>query len=781
MVNDFEKRYIRARKKVIEADFARLNPMQREAVMATEGPLLVLAGAGSGKTTVLINRIANMLRYGRASDTDEVPEGATEEDLSVLEAGLSDEARKLAALDPVEPWRIIAITFTNKAADALRSRLETMLGDAAEDIWVRTFHSACVRILRGHADRLGYPNNFTIYDTSDRQSVIKAIIREMDLDEKTYPPRAILERLDAARNELLSPAEFEARYGNSGDPRLRKIAEVYKTYTKRLFSAGAMDFDDLLYNTVRLFRECPDVLSRYQRQFKYVLIDEYQDTNNLQYLLASMLAGGWGNICVVGDDDQSIYKFRGATIENILNFEKQYTGCRTIRLEQNYRSTGHILDAANALISNNTARKGKTLWTDAGAGDKILLYAAQNEDDEAQYVAGKIMEDFGRGGKFRDNAVLYRMNAQSNRLEFAFKRNGIPYRIVGGMRFFDRAEVKDMLAYLWAILLPADDLRLIRIINSPQRGIGDRTVEIAQEIAAKNGKSLYEVVSRADEYPDLSRAAAKLIKFTTMMDELRESAQTLPLDELYDEIIERTGYIRALEQKRSDENLARIENVYELKTNILGYIKETGDTTLSGFLDEVALYTDLDSLDADADCAVMMTMHSAKGLEFPNVLIVGAEEGIFPGLRSIGDREDMEEERRLCYVALTRAKNRLYITCARQRMIFGRTSMNRQSRFLDEIPLEHMDRAGYQPPRRQSPDSFQGSARRPSLTPPVRPTEEHAADFGLGDRIVHTAFGHGEITKVTPMGGDALIEIKFDDIGMKRLMLRAASQHMQRE
>lgn len=782
MKNDFEKRYVKARRKVIEADFARLNPMQREAVLATEGPLLILAGAGSGKTTVLINRIANLLKYGRASDADEVPDGTTEADLAVLEVGPSDEARALAALDRADPWRIIAITFTNKAADELKARLEAMLGEAANDIWARTFHSACVRILRRDADKLGYPRDFTIYDTSDRLSVMKAIIREMDLDDKTYPPKAVLDRLDSARNELLSPADFEARYGSSGDPRLRKIAEIYKIYVKRLFSAGAMDFDDLMYNTVRLFQAFPDVLSHYQRQFRYVLIDEYQDTNNLQYLLASMLAGGWGNICVVGDDDQSIYKFRGATIENILSFEKQYKGCRVIRLEQNYRSTGHILDAANAVISNNTERKGKTLWTDAGAGDRILLYASQNEDDEAQFVASKIMEDFGKGGNFRDNAVLYRMNAQSNRLEFAFKRNAIPYRIVGGMRFFDRAEIKDMLAYLWVIQSPKDDLRLARIINSPQRGIGDRTVETAREIAARTDRSLYEIISRADEYPELSRAAAKLIQFTTMMDGLRDLVQMAPLDELYDALIERTGYIRALQQKNTDENLARIENVNELKTNILGYIKETGDATLSGFLDEVALYTDLDGLDADADCAVMMTMHSAKGLEFPNVFIVGAEEGIFPGLRCIGSPEDMEEERRLCYVALTRAKRRLYITCARQRMLFGRTTENRPSRFVNEIPQEHIDRAGFLPPKRPAYGGLPEQAKKPAVKPAVPPAPSPAAPvFGLGDRIVHTAFGGGEITKVTPMGGDALIEITFDGAGVKRLMLRAASQHMRKE
>ena len=614
MMKDFEKRYMEARRAVVRAEFAALNDRQQEAVLATEGPLLILAGAGSGKTTVLINRIANLLKFGKASDSGELPADADEEKLRVLQAG-GDAARELAPLAPVEPWRILAITFTNKAAGELKDRLARMLGPEASDIWACTFHSACVRILRRDADKLGYPRDFTIYDTSDRLSIMKSIIREMNLDDKVYPPKAILARLDSARDELLSPEGFAAKYGSASDPRLRKIAEIYKVYAARLFSAGAMDFDDLLYNTVRLFNEHPDVLEHYQRQFKYVLIDEYQDTNNLQYMLASMLADGWGNICVVGDDDQSIYKFRGATIENILSFEKQYKGCRTIRLEQNYRSTGHILSAANAVIANNTERKGKTLWTNAGAGDKLLLYTARNEDDEAQFVAAKILAHRGEGGNFRDCAVLYRMNAQSNRLEFAFKRNGIPYRVVGGMRFFDRAEIKDMLAYLCVLLSPADDLRLARIINTPSRGIGAKSIEQAQEIAAREGRSLYDVIRRANEYEELKRAAVKLIQFCDMLGYLRELSETQPVDALYDAVLEQTGYIRALQEKGGDESLARIENVNELKTNILGYIKETGDTSLSGFLDEVALYTDIDSYDRDADCAVMMTMHSAKGLE----------------------------------------------------------------------------------------------------------------------------------------------------------------------
>ena len=786
MKNDFEKRYIAARKRVIEADFAKLNPMQREAVLATEGPLLVLAGAGSGKTTVLINRVANLLKYGRASDTDEVPEDATGADLAVLEAGPSDEARRLAAFEPVEPWRIIAITLTNKAADELKSRLEAMLGERANDIWARTFHSACVRILRRDADRLGYPRDFTIYDTADRLSVMKSIIKELDLDDKVYPPKSILARLDSARDELLSPERFAAKYGSSSDPRQRKIAEIYKVYSARLFAAGAMDFDDLLYNTVRLFQEHQDVLEHYQRQFKYVLIDEYQDTNNLQYMLASMLADGWGNICVVGDDDQSIYKFRGATIENILSFEKQYKGCRTIRLEQNYRSTGHILSAANAVISNNTERKGKTLWTNAGDGDKLMLYTARNEDDEAQFVASKILAHRGAGGNFRDCAVLYRMNAQSNRLEFAFKRNGIPYRVVGGMRFFDRAEIKDILAYLCVLLSPSDDLRLARIINTPARGIGARTIEQAQEIAAREGRSLYEVIRRANEYEELKRAAVRLIQFCDMLAYLREQAEKLPVDQLYDAVLEQTGYIRALQEKGGDESLARIENVNELKTNILGYIKETGDASLAGFLDEVALYTDLDSYDAGADCATMMTMHSAKGLEFPEVFIVGMEEGLFPGARCIGEPEEMEEERRLCYVALTRAKERLYLTCARQRMIFGHTSMNLPSRFTEEIPEEDLEKGGFSPQqqRQRAPEQHGRGFNKPQrsrFAPAPPPSAQQSPAFKLGDRVVHTAFGRGEITKVTPMGGDALIEITFEDVGVKRLMLRAASQHMKKD
>lgn len=816
---ELENRFISARKKLIESDFAHLNPMQRQAVMTTEGPLLLLAGAGSGKTTVLINRMANLLRYGRGSDSTELPDGLSEKDLQLMEhcaaePGCEDatRARALAAIEPVEPWRMMAITFTNKAADELKARLERMLGQEAADIWAMTFHSACVRILRRDADKVGFDRSFTIYDTSDSQSVMKRILKDMDLDEKVFPHKSMLSQISKAKDAMADPETYLQRARATGDTRRIRTGEVYAAYVKRLKDANAMDFDDLIYYTVRLLTEHDDVREYYQRRFRYVLIDEYQDTNNLQYMLASSIAGGYENICVVGDDDQSIYKFRGATIENILSFENQYRGARVIRLEQNYRSTGHILSAANAVIRNNQGRKGKELWTDKDDGEKLVLYTAQNQDDEAQYVASRILERYTAGENWQSNAVLYRMNAQSNQLEYAFKRNGIPYRIIGGTRFFDRAEVKDMLAYLCVIMAPSDDLRLSRIINTPVRGIGDKTVDVARAIAAQEGVSLFEILQRADSYPELQRTAIKLRQFANFILEMREAAQTVPPDELYDELIEKTGYIRALEAKNTDENIARIENVRELKSNIITYMNDTGDRTLAGFLDEVALYTDMDQYDSGADCVVMMTMHSAKGLEFPNVFIVGAEEGIFPGLRSIGEPDEMEEERRLCYVAMTRAERRLYICCAHQRMIFGRTTSNKVSRFVEEIPADDLERTGmarygyaqhgdresyiadrsgygeagqrYSSGRPAQNRAFSASSRpKPVFSMPAsgQSSQKPSPEFEKGDVVNHKAFGHGTIVTKTPMGGDFLVEISFDGVGTKKLMLRVAAQHMTKE
>ncbi|MGN1001164.1 MAG: ATP-dependent helicase [Oscillospiraceae bacterium] len=785
---DFRKRYLDARRKLIASDFAGLNPQQLQAVMTTQGPLLLLAGAGSGKTTVLINRIVNLLRYGTASDSEEIPFDAKEEDIALMEAGLSEGARAAAAFEPVEPWRIIAITFTNKAAGELKARLEKALGPGADEIWAQTFHSACVRILRRDADRLGFSRSFTIYDTADSQSVAKQIIKDLDLDEKMFPYRSVLSAISKAKDEMLTPEQYIEAARKSYDVRRTKIGEIYREYDRRLREADAMDFDDLILNAVRLLRDNEEVRGYYQRKFKFVLVDEYQDTNNLQYMLTSLLAGGYENICVVGDDDQSIYKFRGATIKNILDFENQYPAARVIKLEQNYRSTGFILEAANAVISNNVGRKGKKLWTAADKGYKPCLHVAPNENEEAQFVAEKILEDFSQGINWGEHAVLYRMNAQSNQLEYAFKRHGIPYRIYGGTKFFDRAEVKDMLAYLSVLANPNDELRLLRIINTPARGIGPTSVERAQAIAAEQGRGLFDVLSHAGDYPELQRAALRMRQFACMIDELRALSRDLPADELYDAVIERTGYINALLEKDTQENQARIENVRELKTNILSYIKDTGDSSLSGFLDEVALYTDLDNMDKNADCVTMMTIHSAKGLEFPVVFLVGAEEGIFPGIRAIGEHEEMEEERRLCYVAITRAMQRLYITCATQRMLFGRTSNNRVSRFVEEIPADCLDK-GYVPRGynySDRPRGFEAPAEKPRAARPVRPiitpsTAAAAAPaFQKGEMVEHKSFGRGMIVSMTPMGGDHLVEIAFDKVGTKRLMLKAASRLMKK-
>ncbi len=817
-----ELEFCRLRREVIGQTYQQLNPEQRKAVLATEGPLLLLAGAGSGKTTVLIHRVANLIRYGRGSDSDEAPGWATQQDLDFLRAYAAAPAKegrlqadRLCALDPAPPWTIIAITFTNKAAGELKARLEKMLGPAARDVWASTFHSACVRILRRDIEKLGFPSSFTIYDTDDSLRVMKDCIRELSFDDKQFPPRSVLGDISRAKDKLQLARDFAGEADQSGDLRLQKIARLYAEYEKRLWEAGALDFDDIILHTVRLLQEHDDVLAYYQKKFRYVLIDEYQDTNNLQYLLASLLAGGRKNICVVGDDDQSIYRFRGATIENILSFEDQYKDCRTIRLEQNYRSTKNILDAANAVIRHNQGRKGKELWTAGPSGDKVQLYTAMNENDEARFVADKLMSDYRAGVKWNTHAVLYRMNAQSNQLEVAFKRSGIPYKVIGGTRFFDRAEVKDMLAYLCVVHNPADDLRLARIVNNPPRGIGSATIERARAIAAQNGLSLWDVVSHAGDHPELQRAAAKLGQFTAMIQELTELSHTLDLENFYEEAAARTGYAAMLQAKRDIESRTRLENVRELLTSIKGYVENAGEeASLAGFLEEIALYTDLDSHDPDEDAVVMMTMHSAKGLEFPSVFVVGMEEGIFPGIRAIGEAEEMEEERRLCYVALTRAKERLYLTCAGQRMLFGRTSTNRPSRFAGEIPAELLDQSGrsyldpaptggdwdefdqtprvstyrepYRPAygggerRTYTPPRPQKSAARPVFRSAVADSGPALPEYQKGDMLEHKAFGRGMVLSAQKMGGDVLLEIAFDGVGSKRLMLKTSVQYIKK-
>ena len=821
-MTDLERRFIQARHDAIATEYSNLNPCQRQGVLATEGPLLLLAGAGSGKTTVLIHRVANLLRFGRGSDTDEIPIPISEDEVQFLEqyAAAPDAAQRplmeyLCAVEPARPWEVLAITFTNKAANELKERLGRMLGEeVAADVWASTFHSACVRILRRDIDRLGFDRSFTIYDSDDSKRVIKDIIKELELEEKSFPPREVQTIISRAKNDMQTPEDFAEQGKAINDWRKIRIGKVYSLYNKKLRDANALDFDDLLWHTVRLLETAGDVREYYQRKFRYILIDEYQDTNALQYRLAALLTNQAKNICVVGDDDQSIYRFRGADITNILSFERQFRGARVIRLEQNYRSTQNILDAANAVIRHNQGRKGKTLWTENGRGELVTVKTTYNESDEANFVLGQIMMYYRRGGNWGDCAVLYRTNAQSNAMEYACKRNGVPYKIYGGLKFFDRAEVKDMLAYLCVINNPTDDLRLRRIINVPARKIGAATVDKAQLIAARYGLTLYDVFCRAEEFPELKSSAAKLKSFTDMIEEMRRRLPDCPLPEFYDYVCERSGYAPALREKDDVESRGRLENVQELKSSILTYLENAEGTepSLSGFLDEIALYTDLDSRADGDNCVTMMTMHAAKGLEFPQVFVVGMEEGLFPGNRAMGDGAEMEEERRLCYVAMTRAREKLTLTNARQRTLYGRTTPCMPSRFLNEIPEENMEWLSKPQPRSESWEerdsdygdhgygSYGGYGQR-SAAPVVtrrEPAEPKAGalrsaagaskaapkaaaprmQIQAGETVEHDAFGRGLVLSVRTMGGDALVEVAFDSVGTKKLMLKMAAQHL---
>ena len=783
-MNDLEKRFIRARREAIALTYNHLNGPQREGVLATEGPLLLLAGAGSGKTTVLINRVANLLRYGRGSDSSDIPMPITVDEVEFLEQYIENPdpelkplADYLCTVEPARPWEVLAITFTNKAAGELKERLERMLGSEARDIWAATFHSACVRILRRDIDKIGFDRSFTIYDTDDSKRVIKDVLKELNLEEKSFPVREVLSIISGAKDKMQSVQEFTAQAEGKGDWRMVRIAKVYELYNRRLRDANALDFDDIILHTVRLLQRSPETLEYYRNKFRYILIDEYQDTNQMQYMLSSLLAGGHKNICVVGDDDQSIYRFRGADIGNILSFEKQYRNARVIRLEQNYRSTQNILDAANAVIRNNQGRKGKTLWTN------------NNEGDEANFVVGQIMMNYNRGANWRDHAVLYRTNAQSNALEYAFKRNGVPYKVIGGMKFFDRAEVKDMLAYLCVINNPTDDLRLRRIINVPSRKIGATTIDKAQSLAIEHGLPLYEILRRADEFVELKSNTVRLKGFTDMVAEIQRAGQSMGLVEFYEYVCQRTGYVQMLQEKNDMESRGRLENVQELTSSILAFLE---NPTLSGFLDEVALYTDLDSQNDADNCVTLMTMHSAKGLEFPQVFVVGMEDGLFPGNRAMGEPEEMEEERRLCYVAMTRAKEKLTMTNARQRMLYGRTAPATASRFLSEIPESNSEWLSKPEPRPAParwddwsddgstvsyvPVQHSGAVRKPAAASASAPLMK----IQPGESVSHDAFGKGMVLSVRPMGNDALIEVAFDKVGTKKLMLKAAGSHLKK-
>lgn len=780
---DIREEYLALRKKIIAKSFGRLNDKQKEAVMHIEGPLLILAGAGSGKTTVLVNRIANMVKFGYGYNSENVPACVGKEEVAFLkdyarEGGNVDEIVPLLCERPIKPWNILAITFTNKAAGELKDRLEKMLGEAGRDINAATFHSICVRILRREIERLGYGSNFTIYDSDDSERVIKACVKKLNMDEKFITPRAALSEISRAKDAMISPKEmFEG--AASGDFRKKNIARIYEEYAAQLKEANAVDFDDIIILTVKLFKEFPDVLEYYRNRFRYIMVDEYQDTNRAQYLFVSMLAKEHKNICVVGDDDQSIYKFRGANIENILSFEEQFENAKVIRLEQNYRSTKTILDAANAVIANNIERKGKTLWTQNADGDKVTAYRAQDELAEALFVTEEIKNSVRNGASYKDHVVLYRMNAQSNTIEKCLVNHSVPYKIVGGLRFFERKEVKDAIAYLSVINNLKDSLRLKRIINEPKRGIGDATVAAAEEIAQTLGISLFEVISESERYAPISKKSGALKQFADMMCELASLAETVTPDVLFDEMLERSGYTMAL-RALGVEGETRIENINELKSNIINYMKETPDATLSGFLEEAALYTDLDSLSGD-DTVTLMTMHSAKGLEFPNVFIVGMEEGIFPGVSAMYNSEEIEEERRLAYVGITRAQKKLYLTNAVSRMLFGKTNRNRPSRFLMEIPencVLNMDERRreekfIQKTVQKKPNQYNWEIGTNRATAP-KAAASGSVKFKAGDKVRHNIFGEGMVISAKEMGNDSLVEISFEKVGTKKIMANFA-------
>lgn len=772
--------FLTLRKKLIGTEFRKMNKMQQEAVFSVNGPLLVLAGAGSGKTTVLVNRIANILKYGNAYYSDEiycdVTDGLIEKmKTAIALGGAEDDLAGKIAVKRAMPWQILSITFTNKAANEMKERLSLMLGEKARDIKAGTFHSICARILRRNAERLGYRSTFTIYDTSDMKRLIRDSMEDVSVSTKMFDPKALLSAISSAKNKMITPEDFKNQAGN--DYYLNIVKRVYEKYQEKLKAANAMDFDDLLLNTVKLLRENEDILDYYQKLFRYILVDEYQDTNPVQYEFIRLLSDQYRNLCVVGDDDQSIYRFRGATIENILSFEKSFPDAKVIRLEQNYRSTQTILDAANEVISNNTERKGKNLWTENGKGDKIVYCNCQGEREEAKFVADEIEKNVLAGGKYSDNSVLYRMNAQSNALESYFVRAGIPYRIIGGHKFYDRAEIKDMLAYLRVLVNPDDTVSLKRIINTPKRGIGDASIGKIELISEETGEGFLSIAGTADEYAELSRSALRIKAFASLISELSEIVESESPSRIYNCILERTGYIEYL-SAMGDEGANKKENVMELLSNILKYEEENESPTVYGFLEEVSLLTDIDNYDVDADAVTMMTVHSAKGLEFDNVFIVGLEEGIFPGERAKYEgASEIEEERRTAYVAYTRARKRLYISTAKQRFIMGRTEAHEPSRFFDEIPSDLVeDRT----PRmvRHNISSFtvgKGSEHRPYVpratvgTSPAK-NNDSALSFIIGERVRHPVFGEGMINQITEMGGDLMLEIAFDGVGTKKVM-----------
>ncbi len=817
-MSTIEQRYTQLKRKLFRTAYGSLNERQREAVFTVNGPLLVLAGAGSGKTTVLVRRIGFIIRFGNAYISDYVPYGTDEEKLEELERALSLPPREIEqhvlsqfTNNACEPWRILAITFTNKAAGEIKERLSRMFpeeeSELASEIATGTFHSVCVRILRRWGERMGYRQGFTIYDADDTKKAVLAAMKRCNIDDKILPVKTAVNAIGHAKDRLMDPDAFMMEAGS--DFRQKQIGRVYEAYQQMLRESNALDFDDLIMQTVLLLKNHADAREYYQSRFRYVCVDEFQDTNVAQMQLTLLLSGGYRNLMVVGDDDQSIYKFRGATIDNILSFDRTYPDAKVIKLEQNYRSTQTILDAANAVISNNRGRKGKMLWTDSGKGTPIHLVRLDDQNLEARFVVDTVNRTVSKGGAtYRDFAVLYRTNAQGQSIERALARAAVPYRVLGGTRFTDRKEIRDAVAYLQLINNHDDNMRLARIINEPRRKIGQKTLDAVAQIAQEQGCSHFEVLRRVDEFAALSRSREVLAQFVTLILNLTEDAEHLALDVLFDRVLDLSGY-RQMLIAAGPEEAERLENLDEFKSGILEYMKENEAPTLTGFLEETALVADVDRYDESADAVVLMTIHSAKGLEFPIVFLPGMEDGIFPGMQNVtGSEEDMEEERRLCYVAITRAKRELYILHASQRLLYGRTTYNPISRFVGEIPEALVEkprgqerksvpipgyggvygsrgaqapvtqRRTYYSEREEGARSIPVTPARPSFggVPPIKRAEPTPAAKGPGqilapgDRVKHITFGKGEILSVKPMGADILYEVMFDTAGTKKLM-----------
>lgn len=775
-----ENSFISAKQAALKHYFSRMNDMQQKAVFTVNGPVLVLAGAGSGKTTVIVNRVANLINFGNAYNDDTAVYSDDEmQFLNDYAQGKTDDfdtLRDIVAVNPVKPWNILAITFTNKAAGELKERLSSMLGDEGGSVNASTFHSACMRILRSEIENLGFGSDFTIYDSSDSQRLIKNVMAELDVSEKQFVPRTVLSEISFAKDKMITPEQMLEDAGI--DYRKKVVARIYKLYMERLRTANALDFDDILCKTVELFDKFPEVLEKYRSRYKYIMVDEYQDTNHVQFRLVSQLSAGHKNLCVVGDDDQSIYRFRGANIENILGFEEQFEGAAVIRLEQNYRSTKTVLDAANSIISNNMGRKEKSLWTNGEQGEKIIWYKAADENDEANFIVKTVKADYEKHGSYSRNAILYRMNAQSNIVERALVKADIPYRVYGGMRFYDRKEIKDITSYLAFINNPNDMLRFRRIISEPKRGIGDSTVALIDDISRDLKISPYEVMRDCDQFAPLSKKVTALKAAAEMFGELIDMVETSPLDEIFDAVLTKTGYLTYLKNQENGDN--KVENVEELRTSILRYMDESAEPTLGGFLEETALFTDADEDDGGRDKVMLMTIHSAKGLEFDNVFLIGMEDGIFPGSRSLDNEDDMEEERRLAYVAVTRAKKQLYVTSAGRRMIFGQTQHNVTSRFIREIGKEHYIKQDNYTKNKDMHDNSVTEVQSLSLQQQIAMAKRQTAvkatntTYEAGERVSHKIFGEGTVISATPASNDYMLEIAFDKVGTKKIMANFA-------